>query len=146
MRYLFFVSIYLLLFLPVQVYGENNVPSFEEVIAGVNMGKLNAFLAEAFALRERAEQRKTNPSLGNPCANALKYEESECLVKPDGEVVIAKLQVLVFYEHGHRKLVVTITGRIRVLPGGIFYFDPREIPYQDGWSHFGEKGGVALKR
>lgn len=129
-----------------QVSGGDSFPSFEQAIAGVNRGRLNAFLAEALALREQAEQRKADPSLGNPCANALKHEESECLVKPDGEVVIAKLQVLVLHEHGHRKMLVTITGRIRVLPNGVFYFDPRELPYQDGWSHFGEEGGVALNR
>lgn len=110
-------------------------PSFEEVLRGLkstNVKELEALLFQIqvqrdFWLRGLREYHPCFPRQG------MAYE---CLIKPSGEIIAAKLCPSVVVVRGVERDDFQIVGRVKMLPNGVRRYDFTTIPFTDGWGNF----------
>jgi hypothetical protein len=109
--------------------------SFEEVFRGLksaNVKELDALVSQIQVQRDFWLQGLRGY---HPCfpRQGMAYE---CLIKPSGEIIAAKLCPSVLLVEGVENDDLQIVGRVKMLPSGERRYDFTPIPFADGWGNF----------
>lgn len=147
-RFVLFSSV---VFLLVLIYSQlaraetDNLPSYDEIMdcmsepnqAKMHQKDMDSFIDQLVVYRERLARGATGPQEMHPCFPREEPTTYACIIKPSGEIVVAKLMVrVIFLGRVFVGEELRIISRAKKMADGERRYDFTDILYADGWSQF----------
>lgn len=135
--FFFLACLFLLPIFSCQAAATDRLPSFVEIITSIMEANREQMDNLIDYLSEYQDRRRRGFSETNPCVPKEKQMAYDCLIKPSGEIVVAKLLVVASVsKNGERQEELRIISRAKKLANGERQYNFIPILYADGWSQF----------